>query len=167
MLIRVPSVLNSDKLGECRGLLSNGPWVNGSASAGSLAVHVKNNEEIDQRDPVAQRLGQIVVDAMMATALFQAADLPVRISPPSFSRYAPGQAYGFHNDAAILEFSVSGARLLVRTDLAATLFLNAPENYDGGELVVEDNFGLTKVKLAAGDMVLYPASSLHRVQPVT
>src|SRR5690242_7111939 len=98
MLIRVPSVLNSAKLEECRRLLSDGPWIDGSASAGTLAVHAKNNQEIDQRDPVAQRLGQIVVDAMMATALFQAAALPVRISPPSFSRYAGGQAYGFHND---------------------------------------------------------------------
>jgi PKHD-type hydroxylase len=167
MLVRVPSVLNTERLAECRRLLSDGPWIDGGASAGVLAAHAKHNQEVDQRDPAAQRLGEIVVGSMMASALFQAAALPSRISPPSFSRYADGQAYGFHNDAAILEFQVSGSRLLVRTDLAATLFLNEPGDYDGGELLVEDNFGLTKVKLAAGDMVLYPASSLHRVAPVT
>lgn len=132
-----------------------------------LASHVKNNQEIDQRDPVAQQLGAIVVGAMMATPMFQAAALPVRIPPPSFSRYSDGQAYGLHNDASILEFNVAGNRLLVRTDLAATLFISPPEDYEGGELMIEDNFGLTRVKLAAGEMVLYPASSLHQVQPVT
>jgi PKHD-type hydroxylase len=167
MLVRVPSVLSGDRLAECRRLVTEGQWIDGSASAGVLASQAKNNQEINQLDPTAQRLGEIVVSAMMATAAFQAAALPVRISPPSFSRYVDGQSYGFHNDAAILEFNVSGSRLLVRTDLAATLFLSAPEDYEGGELMVEDNFGLTKVKLAAGDMVLYPASSLHKVQPVT
>jgi PKHD-type hydroxylase len=167
MLVRVPSVLNAERLAECRRLLSAGPWIDGGASAGVLAAHAKHNREIDQRDPMAQKLGEIVVASMMASAPFQAAALPVRISPPSFSRYEGGQAYGFHNDAAILEFNVSGSRLLVRTDLAATLFLNEPGDYEGGELMVEDNFGLTKIKLAAGDMVLYPASSLHRVSPVT
>jgi PKHD-type hydroxylase len=132
-----------------------------------LASHAKRNREIDQRAPLAQRVGEIVVRAMMATPLFQAAALPVRISPPSFSRYSDGEAYDYHNDAAILEFNVSGSRLLVRTDLAATLFLTPPEDYEGGELIVEDTFGVTKVKLAAGDMILYPASSLHRVNAVT
>jgi len=167
MLVRVPSILNGEQLTECRRHLSAGPWIDGAISAGALASQAKKNHEINQRDPLAQRLGEIVVNAMMATPLFQAAALPVRISPPSFSRYADGESYGFHNDAAILEFNVSGSRLLVRTDLAATLFLTPPEEYEGGELVVEDTFGVTKVKLAAGDMVLYPASSLHRVNPVT
>ena len=167
MLTRIPSVLTNEQLAECHKLLANGPWIDGGISAGVLAGQAKNNQEIDQRDPLAQRLGEIVVRAMMATPLFQAAALPVRISPPSFSRYKDGESYGFHNDAAILEFNVSGSRLLVRTDLAATLFLTPPEGYEGGELVVEDNFGVTKVKLAAGDMVLYPASSLHRVNAVT
>jgi PKHD-type hydroxylase len=167
MLVRVPSVLNSERLAECRRLMSGGDWIDGGASAGVLARQAKNNQEINQLDPIAQRLGEIVVNSMMASNLFQAAALPVRIAPPSFSRYADKQAYGFHSDAAILEFNVSGSRLLVRTDLAATLFLSAPEDYEGGELTVEDNFGLTKVKLSAGDMVLYPASSVHSVQPVT
>lgn len=167
MLIRIASILDTDRLAQCRHLLSQGPWIDGGASAGILAGKAKNNSEINQHDPIAQKLGEIMVNAMMASPSFQAAALPVRISPPSFSRYESGQYYGDHNDAAVLEFQVSGARMLVRTDLAATLFISAAEDYDGGELVVEDTFGLTKVKLAAGDMVLYPASSLHRVQPVT
>src|SRR4051812_5874025 len=104
MLVRVPSVLNSERLAECRRLMSESEWIDGLASAGVLASRAKNNQEINQLDPIAQRLGEIVVNSMMASSLFQAAALPVRISPPSFSRYADGQSYGFHNDAAILEF---------------------------------------------------------------
>jgi len=133
MLVRIPSVLDKEGLAECRRGLENGPWIDGSVSAGVLASEAKKNTELNQLDPLAQRLGELVVGSMMKTAAFQAAALPVRISPPSFSRYSDGQSYGMHNDAAILEFNVGGSRLLVRTDLAATLFLSAPDEYEGGE----------------------------------
>lgn len=168
MLLHIQNLLNSNQLADCRQLLNEeAAWIDGNASAGFTAAKVKNNQELSQAHPVAQETGKILVAAMTASQNFMASALPVRISPPSFSRYEPGQSYGMHNDAAVMDFVVSGSRVLVRTDLAATVFLSAPEEYEGGELVIHDAFGISKIKFPAGDMVLYPASSLHQVQPVT
>jgi PKHD-type hydroxylase len=140
--------------------------VDGRGSAGPDAARVKDNAELSVTDPAFARLSESVVARLMATPQFVATALPLRISPPCFSRYQPGQAYGMHVDTGVLPFSINGIATNVRSDLAATLFLSPPESYDGGELVVQDTFGLSSVKLPAGDLVLYPASSLHRVEPV-
>jgi PKHD-type hydroxylase len=167
MLTHVPNVLNAEKLAECHALFAEASWVDGRKSAGPAAGSVKNNAEVSQLDPTAQKLGEIVVAAVMASQNFRATALPMRIVPPSFSRYNSGQAYGQHCDSGVMEFKVAGVPVWVRTDLAATLFLSAPSDYEGGELVIEDTFGISKVKLPAGDMILYPSSSQHRVEPVT
>ena len=168
MLTHIQSVLNPEHLAECHRLLSGQlSWIDGRESAGLMAARAKNNLEVSHSDPIAQHLGQIIVGALRSNQNFMATALPIRLSPPSFSRYEAGQAYGLHNDAAVIEFNVGGSRTLVRTDLAATLFLCPPHEYDGGELVVQDSFGISRVKYPAGDMVLYPACSLHQVQPVS
>lgn len=168
MLIHIPKLLNEEQLSLCKQQMGpDAPWADGRASAGNAASHMKQNRELTQPSPVAEQLGNIVITAMMASPAFQSAALPVRFAPPSFSRYEGGHAYGQHNDAAVMEFRVSGARVLVRTDMAATLFISDPRDYEGGELVVQDTFGVSRIKLPAGDMVLYPASSLHHVSPVT
>jgi PKHD-type hydroxylase len=168
MLNHLQGVLAPDRIVECRRLLSRSEqWVSGRESAGPIAARTKNNVEISQTDPIAQQLGDIIVTALKNNQNFMATALPIRLSPPSFSRYEAGQEYGLHNDAAVMEFNVGGSRLLVRTDLAATLFLSSPDDYDGGELVVQDAFGISRLKYPAGDMILYPASSIHQVQPVT
>lgn len=168
MLTHVRNILSAEHLAECHRLLSGHlSWIDGRESAGAMAAQAKQNLEVSHADPVAQKLGQIVVDALRSNQHFMASALPIRLSPPSFSRYEPGQAYGLHNDAAVIELGVGGARTLVRTDLAATLFLCPPDEYDGGELIVQDSFGISRVKYPAGDMVLYPARSVHQVQPVT
>ncbi|HVV27790.1 MAG TPA: Fe2+-dependent dioxygenase [Rhizomicrobium sp.] len=168
MLIHLPKILGTDQLAACRTLMgADAPWADGRGSAGGAAGAVKRNRELTQPSAVSEKLGGIVIQAMMASPAFQSAALPVRFSPPSFSRYEASQAYGPHSDAAVMEFRVADSRVLVRTDLAATLFLSEPADYAGGELVIEDTFGQSRVKLPAGDMVLYPASSLHHVAPVT
>jgi PKHD-type hydroxylase len=168
MLIHLHKILGAEQLAAVRAQLGpDAPWADGRRSAGDAAVAVKRNRELTQPSAVSEQLGAIVVQAMMAAPAFQSAALPVRFSPPSFSRYEAEQTYGQHNDAAVMEFRVAGSRVLVRTDMAATLFLSEPTDYAGGELVIEDTFGQSRVKLPAGDMVLYPASSLHHVAPVT
>ena len=167
MLNHIPNVLNPGQLAEVRKLFAEAPWVDGRQSSGSSASTVKNNAEISQSDPRTQRLGEIVVAAIMASPAFAASALPMKIVPPNFSRYEPGQSYGAHVDAGVMQFQMQGQNVLVRTDLAATLFISAPEDYDGGELTIEDTFGTSRSKLPAGDMVLYPASSLHKVEPIT
>jgi PKHD-type hydroxylase len=168
MLIHLPKILGTEALERCRALMGpDAPWADGRGSAGGAAGAVKRNRELTQPSAVSEQLGSIVIQAMMALPAFQSAALPIRFSPPSFSRYEADQSYGQHNDAAVMEFRVAGSRVLVRTDMAATLFLSDPADYTGGELVVEDTFGQSRVKLPAGDMVLYPASSLHHVAPVT
>lgn len=168
MLVHLPKILGPDALAACRaGMGPQAPWADGRGSAGAAAAAVKNNRELPQPSAVTEKLGAIVVQALMASSAFQSAALPARFSPPSFSRYEPNEAYGPHSDAAVMEFRVAGSRTLVRTDLAATLFISDPADYTGGELVIEDTFGQSRVKLPAGDVVLYPASSLHHVAPVT
>lgn len=165
MLLHIPKVLTDSQVAYCRTLLDDAKWVDGRETSGHLAARVKHNRQVDEGTPEARELGSIVVAALERTPLFMAAALPLRVFPPLFNRYEPGMAFGAHVDNAIRELTSSPLR--VRTDLSTTLFLSAPEEYDGGELVVDDTYGAHSVKLPAGDMILYPATSLHRVLPVT
>ena len=167
MLIHIPAVLTPDQLVACRATLEAGRWLDGRASAGATAARAKNNEEADLTDPSVRGCSDFILKLLAANKSFVAAALPARYCPPSFNRYSGGQTYDTHNDSALLEFAGASSSVWVRTDLAATLFLSSPQDYDGGELVIEDTFGPTRVKLAAGDMVVYPSSSQHRVEPVT
>jgi len=166
MLIEIPEVLSRDSLQQCRGLLADALWVDGLITAGTQSAQVKNNRQLPEQSKQSQALRAIVTDALNRNALFLSAALPKRIFPPLFNCYeGEHNAFGNHIDNAVRHCPVSGQR--VRTDLSATLFLSDPDSYDGGELVIEDTYGQHAVKLAAGDMVLYPGSSLHRVEPVT
>ena len=165
MLLHIPKVLTARQVAHCRTLLDDAKWVDGRETSGHLAARVKHNRQVDEATPEARETGNIVVSALERTPLFMAAALPLRVFPPLFNRYEPGMGFGAHVDNAIRELTSSPLR--VRTDLSATLFLSAPEEYDGGELVVDDTYGAHSVKLPAGDMILYPATSLHRVVPVT
>jgi PKHD-type hydroxylase len=165
MLAHIPAVLKPEQVAECRRLLDRAEWIDGRASAGPVAAQVKNNQEVSLAHPVFRQVGEIILTALAANPLVMAVAQPLRVSPPFFNRYQGGETYGLHNDSALIH--VPGAPMPVRGDLAATLFLTAPDAYDGGELVVEDTYGTQRVKLPAGDMILYPASSLHRVMPVT
>lgn len=165
MLNHIPAVLKPDQVAECRKLLDSADWVDGRGTAGFMAERVKNNQEVPLTHPAARKVGETILGALAASPLFIASALPIRICPPFFNRYQGGETYGTHNDSALI--NVPGAPAPVRGDLAATLFLTAPDAYDGGELLIEDTYGVHRVKLPAGDMILYPASSLHRVAPVT
>ena len=165
MLYHVPAVLKPDQVAQCRKLLDGAEWVDGRLSAGVAAERVKNNQEVALTHPAARQVGETILGALAANPLFMALALPVRVCPPFFNRYQGGETYGTHNDNALI--NVPGAPGPVRGDLAATVFLTEPDAYDGGELMVEDTYGVHRVKLPAGDMILYPASSLHRVMPVT
>jgi PKHD-type hydroxylase len=165
MLLQVPDVLSAAQLAECRRMLEAAPWVDGRVTAGFQSAAVKNNGQVPEDHPAARELGGMVVSALGRAPLFVAAALPSRIFPPLFNRYEGGQSFGTHVDNAIRQARDASCR--IRCDLSATLFLNAPEEYDGGELVVEDSYGAHSVKLPAGHMALYPAGSLHRVSPVT
>jgi PKHD-type hydroxylase len=165
MLNHIPAVLRPEHVAECRRLLDRADWVDGRLSAGSTAEQVKNNQEVPLSHPAARQVGDFILNALAANPLVVALALPLRVSPPFFNRYQGGETYGTHSDNALI--TVPGAPMPVRGDLAATVFLTAPDAYDGGDLVVEDTYGTHRVKLPAGDMVLYPASSLHRVMPVT
>lgn len=165
MLIQIPGVLSEPQVAECRRELEQANWADGRHSAGYLSRGVKDNAQLADTDPTARRLGEIILTALEGNQLFTSAALPLKIVPPLFNRYASNQAYGQHIDGAIRP--ITGTPHRVRTDLSATLFLSAPEDYDGGELCVQDTFGERSIKLPAGDMVLYPGTSVHRVTPVT
>jgi PKHD-type hydroxylase len=167
MLLHVPNVLDAATLAHFRQRLADAAWADGRATAGYQSAQAKDNAQLPDADPVARELGGRVLDALGASPLFFSAALPQRIFPPLFNRYRGGQSFGFHVDNAIRYQPIGGRNQAVRTDLSATLFLSAPEDYDGGELVIQDTFGTQRVKLPAGDMVLYPGSSLHQVTPVT
>jgi PKHD-type hydroxylase len=164
MLLHVPKVLTEAQVTHCRATMAEAKWVDGRETSGHLAARVKHNRQVDEATPEAREMGNIIVTALERTPLFMAAALPLRVFPPLFNRYEPGMAFGAHVDNAIRELTSSPLR--VRTDLSATLFLSRPDEYDGGELVVDDTYGAHSVKLPAGDMILYPATSLHRVIPV-
>ncbi len=165
MLITIEKVLTADQVREARTRLAAAEWVDGRVTAGYQAQEVKRNAQIPENSPVAKELGEVILAGLARSPRFMSAALPLRVFPPMFNSYAGGQTFGTHVDTAIRQLSSTGQR--IRTDLSATLFLTPPEEYEGGELVVEDSYGEKRVKLAAGDMVLYPATSLHRVEPVT
>jgi PKHD-type hydroxylase len=165
MLLHIPNVLSRDQVSEYRRLLDAAEWIDGRVTAGHQSAKAKDNEQLPEHAPLAQQLGQAILAALETNPLFISAALPSKIFPPLFNRYSGGQAFGVHVDNAIRQ--IRGKAHRIRTDISVTLFLSAPEEYDGGELIVEDTYGTQKVKLPAGDMVLYPATSLHRVQAVT
>lgn len=165
MLLAIDGVLDKAEAGQARERLEAATWVGGAATAGSIARSRKSNQQLGDDDPAALALGADILRRLGGHPLFISAALPKRIYPPKFNRYAGGGAYGAHVDSALMRLPQGEATL--RTDLAATLFLSEPEDYDGGELEIEGAFGLQSVKLPAGDLILYPASSLHRVTPVT
>jgi len=167
MLITVPRVLDPDRLAAVRARLeaAGDAWIDGRVTAGHQGAPVKFNQQIDEQSQVARECQQIVAAALERNPLFISAALPNVLYPPMFNRYSEGMAFGLHVDGGVRLHPHSGAKL--RTDLSATLFLSDPDSYDGGELQIEDTYGMHNAKLAAGDMVLYPASSLHQVTPIT
>lgn len=165
MLIAIPDVLGGHELASLRTLIDTGPWADGNATSGPQAALAKRNEQLPEDAPVAKRAADMVLDGLGRSPVFIAAALPLKVFPPLFNRYAGGQAFATHVDNAIR--LRRGTDFRIRSDLSATLFLSPPEDYDGGELIIEGQFGEQRVKLPAGHMILYPASSLHRVSPVT
>lgn len=165
MIVQVPSVLNGEQLQIARERLLAAEWVDGLVSAGHQGARVKRNRQIAEGSAVATELGDMILSALERNTLFISAALPARVYPPMFNRYEGGETFGNHVDNAVRLLPGSAARM--RTDLSATLFLADPADYDGGELLIEDTFGVQAVKLPAGHLALYPSSSLHRVEPVT
>jgi len=165
MLLQIPKVLSPEQVTQFRQMLDQTNWADGRITAGYQSAQSKDNQQLPEESPVAQQLGEIILGALQRSPLFLSAALPLKVFPPLFNRYEGGQSFGSHVDNAIRQ--VKGTPHRIRTDLSATLFLSAPDEYDGGELVIEDTYGLHSIKLPAGDLVLYPASSLHLVRPVT
>lgn len=165
MMLVIPDLLTSDQLRQCREALEKASWEDGRKTAGHVAVHAKANRQLGNDDPLSKQLGDFILERLGASERFMAAALPLKVLPPRFNRYEGGGNYGNHVDNAI--FSVPGTPHRIRSDISATLFFSEPDEYDGGELIVEDTYGSHAVKLPAGHMVLYPGSSLHRVTPVT
>lgn len=165
MLMPIPDILTPEQVGECRQMLEGAEWIDGRATAGHQSARAKDNQQLPEGHPVARQLGDMILGALERNSLFMAAALPLKVFPPLFNLYQGGQAFGTHVDNAIRQ--VSGTPHRVRTDLSATLFLSRPDEYDGGELLVEDSYGVHNIKLPAGHLILYPATSLHRVRPVT
>lgn len=165
MMLQISSVLNGEQLRECQRALANVDWQDGRATAGHVAMQVKDNQQLPLDSPVAESIGKLILQQLNHCHEFISAVLPLKVLPPRFNRYTGGGAYGNHIDNAILGIPNTGDR--IRCDVSSTLFLSDPEEYDGGELVVEDSFGQQRVKLPAGHMVIYPGSSLHHVTPVT
>lgn len=165
MLLAIPEVLSAEQVKQARQILDSAEWVDGKVTAGHQSALAKNNQQLPEGSPAAHDLGEMILAALGQNALFISAALPLRVFPPLFNRYTGGQAFGTHVDNAIRQVPGTGHR--IRTDLSATLFFAQPEEYDGGELVVEDTYGVHSVKLPAGHLVLYPSTSLHHVRPVT
>jgi len=165
MLLQIARVLSVEQVVTARERLDAAEWLDGRITAGHQAVRAKRNQQLAETNPVAEEIGDVILTALQRHPLFVSAALPRRVFPPLFNRYQGGQAFGNHVDNAVRQIGSTGHR--IRTDLSATLFLSGPEEYDGGELCVEDTYGVHSVKLPAGDMVLYPSTSLHHVRPVT
>jgi PKHD-type hydroxylase len=165
MLLQIPDVLTAQEVAMCRQKMDGAEWVDGRVTAGHQSARAKDNMQLPEDHPVARELGELIVSALQRNPLFMSAALPLRVFPPLFNRYQGGQSFGNHVDNSIRQ--IPGTPHRVRTDLSATLFLAAPEEYDGGDLVVEDTYGLHTAKLPAGHMILYPSTSLHNVRPVT
>jgi PKHD-type hydroxylase len=165
MLIAIPDVLTAEQVVQARTLLDAADWIDGRVTAGPQSARTKDNQQLAEDSPVARQIGDLILGALQRSALFVSAALPLRVFPPMFNRYQGGQSFGSHVDNAIRQ--VHGTPHRIRTDLSATLFFANPDEYDGGELLVEDTYGVHSVKLPAGHMVLYPSTSLHSVRPVT
>ncbi len=165
MLIEIPHVLSQDEVIAIRSVIDAADMVDGKVTAGELAAQAKNNLQLPEGSAAARQAGEIILRALGRNPLFNSAALPYRVLPPLFNRYDTGMKFDAHVDGAVR--AVPGAGIRMRADLSSTLFLTPPEDYDGGELVIEDSYGAHEVKLPAGHMVLYPASSLHRVNAIT
>jgi len=165
MLLQIPDVLTADLVAQARSRLDAAEWVDGRVTAGHQSAQAKHNMQIPEGHPAAREVGDVIVRALQQNSLFITAALPLHVFPPLFNRYSGGQSFGSHVDNSIR--TVPGTAHRIRTDLSATLFLSQPDEYDGGELMVEDTYGVHSVKLPAGSMVLYPSTSLHHVRPVT
>ncbi|CAA0101736.1 Fe2+-dependent dioxygenase [Zhongshania aliphaticivorans] len=165
MLVKIPALLSKTEVAHCRSIMEAAEWVDGKVTAGYQSAKNKNNIQLAENSNAANQLGDIILAALAKNNLFMSAALPLKIFPPLFNCYQGGHSFGVHVDNAIRQ--VKGTAVKVRTDLSMTLFFSEPEEYDGGELVIEDTYGTQSIKLAAGDMILYPSTSLHRVTPVT
>ena len=165
MLLHIPNVLDSAALAQLRALLESSAWADGRITAGTQSEQVKRNRQLPETAPQAAEARAIVLEGLARSGLFFTAALPHKVYPPLFNRYDSGMDFGSHIDNAVRTFAPTGRH--VRTDLAVTLFLTPPADYDGGELVIEDTYGAHAVKLAAGDLILYPGASVHHVRPVT
>ncbi|SDF75407.1 MULTISPECIES: Fe2+-dependent dioxygenase [unclassified Duganella] len=165
MMLHIPGVLTPEQVTFMRQRLDNADWIDGRATVGNQGVKVKNNRQLAENTPLAMELGQIVLEALARNPLFFSAALPLRTCPPMFNSYSGGGTYGNHVDGSMRRMSPNGQWL--RTDVSSTLFLTDPDEYEGGELVVEDTYGTHEVKLPAGDLIVYPSTSIHRVEPVT
>jgi len=165
MLLQIPDVLTAEQAAECRQKIVNAEWIDGRVTAGHQSARAKDNFQLPENHPLSQKMGEMILAALERSPLFMSAALPLKVFPPLFNRYEGGQSFGNHVDNAIRQ--ISGTPHRVRTDLSATLFLTAPEDYEGGELVIEDTYGVHRIKLPAGHLILYPATSLHNVRPVT
>jgi PKHD-type hydroxylase len=165
MLIQIPKLLNDEELALCRERLAKAAWMDGRVTAGAQSAKVKENLQLAEGSTDAKELGAIILRALERSGTFISATLPRAVYPPLFNKYEPGMAFGAHVDNAIRQ--IPGTPNRIRTDISATLFLSSPEDYDGGELLIEDTYGAHSVKLGVGDLIVYPATSLHRVAPVT
>ncbi len=164
MMIHIPNVLTAEQVARCRDVMTRAAWIDGRATAGHQSAQVKKNLQLPETAPEARELGTMVIEALARSNLFMSAVLPKQVFPPLFNRYDAGMTFGSHVDNSIRGHA-NGIR--IRTDVSSTLFISGPEDYDGGELVVEDTYGQHTVKLPAGDMIVYPATSLHNVTPIT
>jgi PKHD-type hydroxylase len=165
MLLAIPKVLTPDQIRHCRDKIAAAAWVDGRATAGHQGAQVKQNLQLPENSPIAHELGDLILASLERHPLFISATLPARVYPPMFNCYEGGQSFGNHVDNAVRH--IPGTGIKIRTDISATLFLSEPDEYDGGELIIDDTYGAHSIKLTAGDMVVYPSTSLHRVTPVT
>ncbi|RKH58522.1 Fe2+-dependent dioxygenase [Corallococcus sp. AB049A] len=165
MMVHIPQVLTPEQVARCRAVFDKAAWEDGRTTAGRQSMQVKKNLQLPEGSPAARELGDLVLAGLEKSPLFISAVLPQRVFPPLFNRYEPGMDFGSHVDNAIRP--ILGTNQRIRTDVSATLFLSDPDSYDGGELVVEDTYGNHSAKLPAGDLIVYPSTSLHHVTPVT
>lgn len=169
MLLHVPDILSTEQVAQFRQALDSADWIDGKATVGPQGAQVKRNQQLADASPLRHQLGEIVLSALAQNPLYHSAVLPLRTLPPRFNRYRGGGQYGFHIDGSVMSVAAAAGQppTSLRTDVSCTLFLCDPDEYDGGELIVNDTYGEHEVKLPAGDLIVYPSSSLHRVEPVT
>ena len=165
MLLQIPDILTAEQAAQCRNKIERAEWIDGRVTAGHQSARAKDNLQLPENHPLSLEIGEIILESLERNSLFMSAALPLKVFPPLFNRYEGGHSFGNHIDNSIRQ--INGTPHRIRTDLSATLFLTNPEDYDGGELVIEDTYGVQSVKLPAGHLILYPATSLHNVRPVT